>query len=96
MHPDVEPFARDAAEKQQAFWDAWRELQESNARFMRASSDALSYYTISGEHRRIFDKWIAASKALDEANAIMYERAMDAAGVPADHPLREWLKSRKR
>ena len=95
MHSDVEPFAKDAAEKQQAFWDAWRELEESNKRFMSANADAMSYYAISGEHRQIFEKWIAASRALDEANALMYECSMDAAGVPADHPLRDWLKSRK-
>jgi hypothetical protein len=96
MHPDVEPFAKDVAEKQRAFFDSWRRLEESNAKLMRADPDALSYYAISDEHRRIFDQWVEASHALEDAVIVMQERAMDAAGIPSDHPLRKWLESRKR
>jgi hypothetical protein len=96
MHRDVEPLAEDVAEKQKAFWDAWQQLQESNAKFLRANIYSLSYYVVSEEHGKIFNKWVEASKALDDAVTAMQERAIDAAGIPADHPLPTWLQSRKR
>jgi hypothetical protein len=96
MHPDVEPFAKDVAEKQKAFFDAWHQLQESNLKLMHADPSEMSYYAISDAHRRTFDKWIEAAHALEDAVIVMQERAMDAAGIPSDHPLREWLRSRKR
>jgi hypothetical protein len=95
MHPDVEPFARDVAEKQKAMWEAWRRLEESTTRFMHANADAMSYYAISDEHRKIFDEWIAASRALERAVYEMEKRAMETAGIPSDHPLWKWLEGRK-
>jgi hypothetical protein len=95
MHPDVEPFAKDVAEKQKAMWEAWHRLEESNERFLRANIDTLSYYAHSDEHRRVFQEWVAASRALERAVYEMHEQAMDAAGIPADHPLRKWLEGRK-
>jgi hypothetical protein len=95
MHPDVEPFAKDVAEKQKAMWEAWRRLEESTARFMAANVDATSYYAISDEHRRIFDEWIAASRGLERAVYEMHKHAMEAAGIPDGHPLWNWLEGRK-
>jgi hypothetical protein len=95
MHPDVAPFARDVAEKHRAVWEAWRQLEESNARLFRANIDALSYYAVSDEHKKIFDEWIAASRALERAVYEMHKRAIDAAGLSPDHPLRTWLERRK-
>lgn len=92
MHPDVEPFAKDAAEKQAAFMEAFQRLQESTARFFAANADSLSYYAISDAHTRVFNEWVAAKKALDEAVRTMHERALKAAGVPEDHPLWAWAR----
>lgn len=94
MHPDVEPYAKDAAEKQQAWREAWDRLAESNSRFLSANPDSPSYYAISENHTRNFKEWIAADRALHDAIRIMNERALKAAGIPEDHPL--WALARKR
>jgi hypothetical protein len=94
MHPDVEPFAKDVAEKQEAFWEAQTFLTASSARFLAADPDAPSYYAISEHHTRVFGEWVAAAHALDEAVRAMHERALRAAGIPEDHQL--WILARKK
>lgn len=88
MHPDVEPFARAYSEKQKAFWEAQRQLDESTPRFLAADPSAASYYAISQKHTEIFRQWIAALQAVEDAADELNDRAIEAANLPPDHPLR--------
>ena len=92
MHPDVEPFAKAYAEKEREFWEAERRLNESNELFRTADPDD---YAFSKRHSRLFHEWADALRALKDASLAMQEAAINAAGYPADHPLREWLRSQK-
>ena|ERR1700735_5222540 len=83
MHPDVEPYAKAYAEKQERFWATWRRVQELNVFNQRENITSLS-----PEYQRAFNDWIEASDDLDEAVAEMRERALGAAGFPKDHPWR--------
>jgi hypothetical protein len=87
VHPDVEPFARDVAEKQKAFFEAHRRLDESMHRLRAADITALSYYQISSDHTRVFKEWADAKRALEKAVRELHRAALTAANVPQDHPL---------
>jgi hypothetical protein len=93
MQPDVEPFAKDFADKQKAFWDAQERLAESSKKLFAADPSAMSYYTISEAHTRVFNAWSTALKEMNEAARIMHEKAFEAIGLPKDHPL--WSLARK-
>lgn len=92
MYPDVEQFAKIYAAKQREFWEIQKRFNESNDRFKTADPDD---HVFSEQHGLLFRQWIEALRALQDAALAMHEAAINAAGYPADHPLREWLKSRK-
>jgi len=89
MHEDLEHFATLYDEKQRAASEAFRLLTESNRRFLATSPNTIRYYAVSDAHRKAFDDWIDASRELDRAREELFERALDVAKVPRDHPLRK-------
>lgn len=93
MHPELEPFAKDYAEKERAHQHAWRDLEASNRKFMAADPGAADYYELSRKHGLVFNAWSDANAALKSAARKMYAKAAELAQLPADHPL--WKLTRE-
>jgi uncharacterized protein YukE len=90
MHPDLEALSKDYAEKQEAYFAAFRELDESMNRYkVAANRDSVSYYIAAEAHARVFDHWHAAYEAVEEAGKKLRDRAAELAELPPGHPLKK-------
>ncbi|HEY2473691.1 MAG TPA: hypothetical protein VGI19_02715 [Candidatus Cybelea sp.] len=95
MHPDVEPFAKAYADLQAKFFEINRKLDESSQRFLNANPNSPTYYQTSTDHGRLFDEWVDAYHALEDAAVRLQEEALKAAQWPDSHPLVQHYKRRR-
>lgn len=93
MSSNVDELGQDAAKKQQAFQDVVRRLTESGQRLF-ASSGSWSEAG-SRAHTRLFEEFVETRKAMNRAIRLYHEKALEAAGVPQEHPLWAFVQKKK-
>jgi hypothetical protein len=94
LHPTLLPFAKDFADKQRAYQEAWRRLDEHSAIYERTDSSSPSFYSVADTQQQLWDSLSTAYREMEASSIAMQSRAMDLAGYPADDPLRLRLLKR--